>query len=148
MASVKQRIHSFEVQQEEIHEERRVTRAQTKPNAKPNESLKTEEREKDKKNNGDKKSSEKPDYRIKKSSSVEKGLGLGMKKPTVSYETNKNNSNIEYKSIEGVKSPPPKRTREEVLRQLNEELRAEKKVEQERKISNKNLPANSSPVQR
>lgn len=131
MASVKQRIHSFEVQQEESHDDRRVARAQTKPNAKPNESLKTEEKEKDKKNNnGDKRSSEKPDYRIKKSSSVEKGLGLGMKKPAVSYETNKNNSNIEYKSIEGVKSPPPKRTREEVLRQLNEELRAEKKVEQ------------------
>jgi hypothetical protein len=50
-------------------------------------------------------------------------------------------------SIEGVKSPPQKRTREEVLRQLNEELKAEKK-EQERKISNKNIPANSSPVQR
>jgi hypothetical protein len=79
---------------------------------------------------------------------VEKGLGMG-KKQNVSYETNKNNSNIEYKSIEGIKSPPPKRTREEVLRQLNEELRAEKKgVVQERKISNKNLPANSSPAQR
>lgn len=82
MASVKQRIHSFEVQQEELHEEKRVARAQTKPN----ESMKTEEKEKDKKSNkGDKKSSEKPDYRIKKSSSVEKGLGLGMKKPAASY---------------------------------------------------------------
>lgn len=48
-----------------------------------------------------------------------------------------------------MKSPPQKRTREEVLRQLNEELRAEKKaVEQERKISNKQIPGNSSPVQR
>lgn len=35
---------------------------------------------------------------------------------------------MEYKSIEGVKSPPVKKTREEVLRQLNQELKAEKKA--------------------
>lgn len=74
----------------------------------------------------EKRSNEKPEYRIKKSSSVEKGLNV--KKQYISYETNKNNSNMEYKSIEGVKSPPVKKTREEVLRQLNQELKAEKKA--------------------
>jgi hypothetical protein len=79
LASVKQRIHSFEVLQEEPTEDRRISRVQTKPtSSKPNDSLKTEEREK---KNADKRSSDKPEYRIKKSSSVEKGLGVGMKKP-------------------------------------------------------------------
>lgn len=122
-------------------EDKRINRAQTKPSSKANESLKEEKK-------NEKRSAEKPEYRIKKSSSVEKGLGV-VKKQNIPYDTNKNNSNIEYKSIEGVKSPPQKRTREEVLRQLNEELRAEKKaVEQERKISNKNLPVNSGSPQR
>jgi hypothetical protein len=34
-----------------------------------------------------------------------------IKKEYLTSNANKNNSNIEYKSIEGVKSPPPKRTR-------------------------------------
>lgn len=60
--------------------------------------------------------------------------GLNVKKPYLNYESNKNSSNIEYKNmeyksiVEAAKSPPPKRSREEVLKQLNEELRAEKKA--------------------
>lgn len=45
--------------------------------------------------------------------------GLNVKKPYLNYESNKNNSNVEYKNrdyksivVEGVRSPPPKRSRE------------------------------------
>ena len=42
--------------------------------------------------------------------------------------------------MEGVKSPPVKKNRDEVLKQLNQELRAEKKAEeQQRKISSKHI---------
>jgi hypothetical protein len=45
-----------------------------------------------------------------------------------------------------VKSPPQKKSREEVLKQLNQELKAEKKFEErERKLSSKNIPAISQP---
>ena len=55
----------------------------------------------------------------------------------------------DYKSIEGIKSPPQKKSRDEVLRQLNQELRAEKKAVvqdkksevQEQKISSKYIEA-------
>jgi activator of HSP90 ATPase len=76
---------------------------------------------------------------------VEKGLGHVVRRQEMEYETNKNVSNVgDYKSVEGVKSPGQKRSREEVLKQLNQELKAEK--QQERKLSAKNIPA--SAVQR
>ena len=103
--------------------------------------------EEDKKKPSNRKSQEKPEYRIKKSSSVEKGLGNMVKKQGIaSYDSAKgNNSNVnDYKSADSMRSPPQKRTREEVLRQLNQELKAEKKGdEQERKLSSKHMAAPS-----
>ena len=77
-------------------------------------------------------SQEKPEYRIKKSSSVEKGLGqVARRQGIANYESAKNPSNVQEfaSAVEGIRSPPQKRTREEVLRQLNQELKAEKKAE-------------------
>lgn len=82
---------------------------------------------------------------------MEKGLGQVVRKQGIAnYESAKNSSNVnEYASGgDAIKSPPQKKTREEVLRQLNQELKAEKKQDdpQERKLSSRHLPAVSVPV--
>lgn len=95
----------------------------------------------------EKKSSEKHEYRIKKSTSAEKGGNIYRKE--LAFESNKYISNVaEFKPLEGVKSPTQRRTRDEVLKQLNQELRAEKKAEEQerhdKKVESKYISAQES----